>query len=188
MNELVLEKFQNAIHCKKMIKPSVIGTSIDIYHGDILELYFRLDENENILDLKYKTFGGVMNIAMAEVLCEVAVGKNIADCDIIMTDTFEAKLGEIEEEYRYIFQVMLDCIKSANHKLEAKKQQKIKEEQKRLEQEKQKPEEKNDKRVKVSLVVEEKDGEPVKSETIDINYDELDNLLKILNSNKEENK
>lgn len=66
--------------------------------GDALKLTFKLDENERIVDVKFKTFGCASAIASSSALTEMLRGKTLAEAERITNDDIVAYLGGLPRE------------------------------------------------------------------------------------------
>ncbi len=89
----VFKRFTNPKHFGEIKNPDGFGRVGNPQCGDIMEIYFKLDnKNKKIKDIKFKTFGCVSAIASSDALCELAKGKTIEEAKKITNKDIIEKL------------------------------------------------------------------------------------------------
>ena len=76
-SEKVLEHFQNPKNVGEIENPSGVGTVGNAKCGDIMRIYFDIDDNQVIRDVKFKTFGCGAAVATSSMATELVKGKTI---------------------------------------------------------------------------------------------------------------
>ena len=75
--EKVMDHFQNPRNVGEIENASGVGTVGNAKCGDIMRIYFDIDENHVIQDVKFKTFGCGAAIATSSMATELVKGKTI---------------------------------------------------------------------------------------------------------------
>ena len=76
-SDKVMDHFQNPRNVGEIENASGVGTVGNAKCGDIMKMYLKIDENEIITDVKFKTFGCGAAIATSSVATELIKGKGI---------------------------------------------------------------------------------------------------------------
>ncbi|MCL2690376.1 MAG: Fe-S cluster assembly protein NifU [Chitinispirillia bacterium] len=96
--EKVRDHYLNPRNTGEISQPDGVGEIGNISCGDALRLTFKLDDNKNIADIKFKTFGCGSAIASASVLTEMCMGKHIDDAKKITNQDIADALGGLPRE------------------------------------------------------------------------------------------
>ena len=78
-NKKVMEIFQNPQNVGEIKGASGVGTVGNEACGDIMKLFLKIDENDVIIDAKFKTFGCAAAIVSSSVATEMIKGKTVED-------------------------------------------------------------------------------------------------------------
>jgi len=89
----VMEHFRNPKNVGEIENPSGRGKVGNPTCGDIMEFYIKVDENEVIVDAKFKTFGCGAAIATSSVLTEMVKGKTVEEAKKITNMQVVEALG-----------------------------------------------------------------------------------------------
>jgi len=90
----VMEHFTNPRNVGEIEDADGVGTVGNPVCGDVMKIFIRVDEDERIVDIKFKTFGCGAAIASSSMLTEIVKGKTIAEAqEIDNTDVAEALHG-----------------------------------------------------------------------------------------------
>ncbi len=76
-SEKVMDHFNNPRNVGEIENPSGVGTVGNAKCGDIMRMYFDIDDNGIIQDVKFKTFGCGAAIATSSMATELVKGKTV---------------------------------------------------------------------------------------------------------------
>ena len=76
-SEKVMDHFQHPRNVGEIENASGVGTVGNAKCGDIMRIYFDIDENQVIRDVKFKTFGCGAAVATSSMATELVKGKTI---------------------------------------------------------------------------------------------------------------
>ena len=78
-SEKVMDHFTNPRNMGEIENASGVGTVGNAKCGDIMRIYFDIDENQIIRDVKFKTFGCGAAVATSSMATELVKGKSIQE-------------------------------------------------------------------------------------------------------------
>lgn len=78
-SEKVMDHFQNPRNVGEIENPSGVGTVGNAKCGDIMRVYFNIDENQVIQEVKFKTFGCGAAVATSSMATEMVKGKTVQE-------------------------------------------------------------------------------------------------------------
>ncbi len=78
-SDKVMDHFEHPRNVGEIANPSGVGTVGNAKCGDIMRMYFDIDENQVIQDAKFKTFGCGAAIATSSMATELVKGKSVKD-------------------------------------------------------------------------------------------------------------
>ena len=96
--EKVRDHYLHPRNVGEIENPDGFGEIGNITCGDALRLTFKLDENEKIADIRFKTFGCGSAIASASVLTELCKGKTLDEIRKITNKDIADALGGLPRE------------------------------------------------------------------------------------------
>ncbi len=76
-NDKVMDHFMHPRNVGQMENPDGVGQVGNPKCGDIMRMYIKVDENENISDVSFQTFGCGAAIATSSMATELIKGKSI---------------------------------------------------------------------------------------------------------------
>jgi len=74
----LMERFRNPKHMKEIKGADGIGEEGNPRCGDVMKVYIKV-KNDKIVDIGFQTFGCPAAIAASDALCELALGKTLAE-------------------------------------------------------------------------------------------------------------
>ncbi len=78
-SEKVMDHFNNPRNVGEIENPSGVGTVGNAKCGDIMRMYFDIDEQGVIRDVKFKTFGCGAAVATSSMATELVKGKTVQE-------------------------------------------------------------------------------------------------------------
>ncbi len=78
-SEKVMDHFNNPRNVGEIENPSGVGTVGNAKCGDIMRMYFDIDEQGAIRDVKFKTFGCGAAVATSSMATELVKGKTVKE-------------------------------------------------------------------------------------------------------------
>ncbi len=91
--EKVMDHFTNPRNVGEIENADAMGEVGSVTCGDIMRIYFNVDENEVITDVKFKTFGCAAAVASSSVMTELIKGKTIDEALRISKKDISEELG-----------------------------------------------------------------------------------------------
>ena len=83
--------------------------------GDALRLFLKLDENENIVDARFQTFGCASAIASASALTEIIKGMNLKDAGKVTNQKVAEYLKGLPEQKMHCSVLAREALEAAIH-------------------------------------------------------------------------
>lgn len=96
--DVVQEHFLKPRNVGEVEKPSGTGDVGSLACGDALKLTIKVDENDTIIDAKFKTFGCASAIASSSALTEMIKGMKISEAEKITNEDIADFLGGLPKE------------------------------------------------------------------------------------------
>ncbi len=96
--DLVQEHFLRPRNVGEVEEPSGTGDVGSLACGDALKLTLKIDDNEKIVDAKFKTFGCASAIASSSALTEMIKGVTVAEAEKITNEDIANSLGGLPKE------------------------------------------------------------------------------------------
>ena len=92
-NEKVMDHFMNPRNVGEIQDASGVGEVGNAKCGDIMKIYIKVDENDVITDVKFKTFGCGAAIATSSRATEMVMGKTVDEALKITNEMVTESLG-----------------------------------------------------------------------------------------------
>lgn len=85
-NEKVMDHFMHPRNVGEMENPDGVGQVGNPKCGDIMKMYIKVDENENISDVTFQTFGCGAAIATSSMATELIKGRSVEEAMQLTND------------------------------------------------------------------------------------------------------
>jgi len=92
-SEEVMEHFTNPRNVGEITDADGVGEVGNPVCGDMMTFYIKVDDDERLSDVKYKTFGCGAAIAVSSMVSEMAKGETLEEALKISRDDVAEKLG-----------------------------------------------------------------------------------------------
>jgi len=112
-NEKIVEILQNPSNVGMLKGANAIGKAVSEVCSDILKFYLIIDDNDTVVEAKFKTFGGSALIAVASVTTELLIGKTVEEVLNFDTNEISHIVGALPNKKGYCFGLVNQALKSA---------------------------------------------------------------------------
>ena len=112
-SEKVMDHFANPRNMGVIDDANAIGEVGNAVCGDIMKLYLKIDENNIITDVKFKTFGCGAAIATSSIATEMIKGKNIDEALSLTNRAVVEALGGLPPAKVHCSVLAEEVVKSA---------------------------------------------------------------------------
>ena len=96
--EKVMDHFHNPKNVGEIDNPDGVGEVGSMACGDVLRLSFKVDADERITAIKFKTFGCASSIASASALTEIVTGMTVDEAEQVTNQDIAEFLGGLPEQ------------------------------------------------------------------------------------------
>jgi len=127
----VMEHFLNPKNMGEIKNADGIGKVGNIICGDVMWIYIKVDKNENIEDIKFKTMGCAAAIATSSMVTELAKGKNLKDVVKITKNDVADSLDSLPPVKMHCSNLAVDGLQEAVYDYLSKNKKPIPEELKK---------------------------------------------------------
>ena len=122
--EKVMDHFTNPRNVGEIDNADGVGEVGNMKCGDIMRIYIKVDDNDRIEDIKFRTFGCGAAIATSSVVTEMVKGKTIDEALEITNKAVAEELGGLPEAKMHCSNLAADALHKAIEDLKNKREQK----------------------------------------------------------------
>ncbi|ACB83901.1 Fe-S cluster assembly scaffold protein NifU [Natranaerobius thermophilus] len=112
-NEKVMDHFQNPRNVGEVESPDGVGEVGNVTCGDIMRISIKVNNNEEIEDIKFKTFGCGAAIATSSIVTEMAKGKHINEARDIKNKDVADELDGLPKNKLHCSNLAADALTKA---------------------------------------------------------------------------
>jgi nitrogen fixation NifU-like protein len=111
--EKVMDHFQNPRNMGEVEEPDGVGEVGNPQCGDVMRITIKVDDDERIEDVKFKTLGCGAAIATSSMVTELAKGKTLAEAQEISKKVVAEALGGLPPQKMHCSNLASDGLKKA---------------------------------------------------------------------------
>ena len=123
-SEKVLDHFQNPRNVGEIPDASGVGTVGNAKCGDIMQMFLKINDDEIVEDVKFKTFGCGAAIATSSMATELIKGKPLAEVEKLTNEAVVEALEGLPPVKIHCSVLAQEAVQAAIADYRAKKQQK----------------------------------------------------------------
>jgi nitrogen fixation NifU-like protein len=124
--EKVMEHFTNPRNVGEIDNADGVGEVGNMKCGDIMRIYIKVNDQDVIEDVKFRTFGCGAAIATSSVVTEMVKGKTIDEALEITNKQVAEELGGLPENKMHCSNLAADALHKAIEDLKNKRDEKAK--------------------------------------------------------------
>ena len=111
--EKVIDHFQNPRNAGEIEDADGVGRVGNPTCGDIMEMHIKVDENEIIVDCKFKTFGCAAAIATSSITTELVIGLRVDEAEKLSRNDVANALGGLPNLKLHCSNLATDALRAA---------------------------------------------------------------------------
>jgi nitrogen fixation NifU-like protein len=111
--EQVMDHFQNPRNMGEVEQPDGVGEVGNPQCGDVMRITIKVDDQERIEDVKFKTLGCGAAIATSSMVTELAKGKTLDEAEQISKKVVAEALGGLPPQKMHCSNLASDGLKKA---------------------------------------------------------------------------
>ncbi|NLZ39108.1 MAG: Fe-S cluster assembly scaffold protein NifU [Firmicutes bacterium] len=111
--EQVMDHFTNPRNVGEIKDANGVGEVGNMKCGDIMRIYLKVNEDEVIEDIKFRTFGCAAAIATSSKITEMVKGKSISDALKVTNKQVAEELGGLPAPKMHCSNLAADALKKA---------------------------------------------------------------------------
>ena len=123
-SEKVLDHFQHPRNVGEIPDASGVGTVGNAKCGDIMQMFLKINDDEVVEDVKFKTFGCGAAIATSSMATELIKGKPLAEAEQLTNEAVVEALEGLPPVKIHCSVLAQEAVQAAIADYRAKKQQK----------------------------------------------------------------
>ncbi|MDD3717854.1 MAG: Fe-S cluster assembly scaffold protein NifU [Actinomycetota bacterium] len=109
-SETVMDHFTNPRNVGEIEDADGVGEVGNPVCGDMMTFYIKVDDEERIQDVKFKTFGCGAAIAVSSMVSEMAKGKTVDEALQISRDDVAVELGGLPKQKMHCSNLGADAL------------------------------------------------------------------------------
>lgn len=123
-SDKLIDHFRNPRNMGRMEDPDGVGKVGNPACGDVMYVYIKVNDKEEIEDIKFETFGCAAAIGTSSMVTEMAMGKCLTDAEKISKKDVADELGGLPPIKMHCSVLAADGIKAAIEDYRTKKAEK----------------------------------------------------------------
>lgn len=112
-NDKIMKRFSNLQFAGGLRGASATGKGGDSTCGDLVKIYIMVDEQERVVNAKFKAYGRVCTIVASDIACELMRKKSLDQVLEISAHDILDEMGQVPEGRIYSASIVEEAIKSA---------------------------------------------------------------------------
>jgi nitrogen fixation NifU-like protein len=120
-SEEVMDHFTNPRNVGEIEDADGVGEVGNPVCGDMMTFYIKVDDDERLSDVKYKTFGCGAAIAVSSMVSEMAKGETLEEALKISRDDVAEKLGGLPKNKMHCSNLGAEALGKAIEDYQSKK-------------------------------------------------------------------
>ena len=120
-SDIVMDHFMNPRNVGEIENPDGVGEVGNPVCGDMMTFYIKVDDEDRIEDVKFKTFGCGAAIAVSSMVSEMAQGKTLDEAMRITRDQVAEQLGGLPKNKMHCSNLGADALQKAIEDYRSKK-------------------------------------------------------------------
>jgi nitrogen fixation NifU-like protein len=120
-SDVVMDHFTNPRNVGEIEDADGVGEVGNPVCGDMMTFYIKVDDDERLEDVKFKTFGCGAAIAVSSMVSEMAIGKTVDEALQISRDDVAEELGGLPKQKMHCSNLGADALRLAIEDYKSKK-------------------------------------------------------------------
>jgi len=108
--ELVMDHFSNPRNVGEVQDADGVGQVGNPVCGDVMRMTIKVDDEDHITDIKFKTFGCGAAVATSSMVTEMVLGKSLAEAAEISNRTVAEALGGLPPQKMHCSNLAADAV------------------------------------------------------------------------------
>ena len=109
-NKEIMDRFLNPKNAGQIRGASAVGDAQDEKTKEMVKLFAQIDDEEKVVDTKFKVFGSPSLIALCDAVCDMLKGMSVEEMEEITETNIVSLLKDYPEERFYAVFVMIEAI------------------------------------------------------------------------------
>ena len=108
--ELVMEHFSNPRNVGEIEDADGVGQVGNPVCGDVMRMTIKVDDDDHITDIKFKTFGCGAAVATSSMVTEMVMGRSLSEAAEISNRTVAEALGGLPPQKMHCSNLAADAV------------------------------------------------------------------------------